>query len=315
MRKVISFIAFLVVVLMAYIPVSASVTGTAAGNYYYTDIKTYLSDAQINAINIGGETLIDAESMSHYGYTVEWHDDERWLEIVSANAIISPEAVNGSLLNMKTGKPGTAAGRYYHTDIKATLDGGRIACYNADGRTFISAEAMKDVGYDVIWDDNLRTLTIKTDYPHSSWEWSFTDGMGTTMNNGFSYEVSNASKNEGVEFNLTEATGEYKSVGRLAFSDKSVTLTIYMNVTEYGGFWELITANRNIIYGERQHEDTVERRAALSRVFRVYANGVELGGEMSYAQGNGHSDYTFVLDKVLLLKDVKTLRLEVGYRQ
>jgi hypothetical protein len=142
---------------------------------------------------------------------------------------------------------------------------------------------------------------------------SFIDGTGTTMNSGFSYEISNASNNEGVEFNLVEASGEYKSVGRVVFSDKSVTLTIYMNVIAYGDFWELITANRNIIYGERGHEDTLERRAALSRVFRIFANDVALAGEMSYTQGNGHSDYIFILDQELLLEDVKTLRLEVGY--
>jgi hypothetical protein len=300
---------------MVNTPAAASVSGTAAGNYYYTDIKTYLWDTPVNAINIGGTTLIDAESMSHYGFTVNWHDDERWLEIERVNAIISPEAANGSLFNTKSGKPGTAAGKYYHTDIKTTLDSRHITSYNADGKTFISAEAMKDVGYDVIWNDNSRTLSIKLDHLRPSWEWSFTDGTGTTMNNGFSYEISNTSKNESVEFNLIEASGEYNSVGRLVFRDKSVTLTIYMNVTAYGDFWELITANRNIIYGERVDEDTPERRAALSRVFRIFANDVELAGEMAYTQGNGHSDYIFILDKELLLDDVKTLRLEVGYKQ
>jgi hypothetical protein len=315
MKKIISFVTVLIMILMVYAPASASVSGTVAGNYYYTDIKTYLWDTPINAINIGGKTLIDAESMSHYGFTVKLHDDERWLEIVRVNTIISPEAVNGSLFNTKSGKPGIAAGKYYHTDIKTTLDSKHIISYYADGKIFISAEAMKDVGYDVIWNDVSRTLTIKMDYSHPSWEWSFTDGTGTTMNNGFSYEVANTTKNEGVEFNLIKASGEYKSIGRLVFSDKSVTLTIYMNVTSFGDFWEQIAASRNIIYGEREHEDTPERRVALSHVFRIFANDVELGGEMSYAQGNGHSDYIFILDQVLLLEDVKSLRLEVGYRQ
>jgi hypothetical protein len=315
MKKVIFFLAVLIMLLMVYAPVAASVSATVAGNYYYTDIKTYLWNTPINSINIGGMTLIDAESMSHYGFTVELHDNERWLEIVNVNGTILPEAANGSFLNTKFGKPGIAAGKYYHSDIKITLDGRQIASYKADGKTFISAEAMKDFGYDVIWNDNLRTLSITMDYLRPSWEWVFTDGTGTTLNNGFSYEVSNSTKSEDVEFSLVEATGEYNSVGRLVFNDKSVTLSIYMNVTAYGDFWDLITSNRNIIYGEREHEDTFERRVELSRVFRVFANDTELEGEMAYAQGNGHSDYTFILDKALFLEEIKTLRLEVGYKQ
>jgi hypothetical protein len=67
-----AFLTVLAVLLMGYTP--------AAGNYYYTDIRTYLLDTPVNAINIGGMTLIDAEAMSHYGFTVKWHEDERWLE-------------------------------------------------------------------------------------------------------------------------------------------------------------------------------------------------------------------------------------------
>ncbi len=56
--------------LIACSPVSAAVPGTAAGSYYYTDIVTYLWNTPVNSINIGGVTLIDAESMSYYGFTV-----------------------------------------------------------------------------------------------------------------------------------------------------------------------------------------------------------------------------------------------------
>lgn len=153
------------------------------------------------------------------------------------------------------------------------------------------------------------------DYLPDPWEWTFSDGTGTTLNNGLSFEFANTTKNEAVELNLTEASGEYSSVGKLVFSDKSVSVVIYMDVKEYGDFWKLITMNRNIIYGDRVHEDMPERRAELSRVFRIYANGVELGGEMSYTQGNGSASYIFIYDKSLRLDDIETLRLEIGYKQ
>ncbi|WP_312048218.1 hypothetical protein [Anaerotignum sp.] len=53
----------------------------------------------------------------------------------------------------------------------------------------------------------------------------------------------------------------------------------------------------------------------MSRVFRIYVNDVALDGEMSYYQGNGSSSYEFIYDKPLHLENVKTLRLEVGYKQ
>lgn len=324
MKKISTFALVLFLALTVYSPVSAAVPGTAAGSYYYTDIVTYLWNTPINSINIGGVTLIDAESMSYYGFTVIWHNSERWLEILSGNEVISPEAANGSLLDMKSGKPGTVAGKYYHTDIKTTLDGERIISYNIGGRTFIGAEVMRDFGYDVIWNGKARTLAISMIDLRPTWEWTFNngtgttfDGTGTTCNNGFSFEFANITKNEEVEFNLTEASGEYKSIGSLDFSDKSVTVTTHMYLDEKGDedLQNLISPYRNIIYGDRTHDDTPERRAELSRVFRIYANGVALGGEMSYYQGNGSSSYEFTYDKPLHLENMKTLRLEVGYKQ
>ncbi len=80
-------------------------------------------------------------------------------------------------------------------------------------------------------------------------------------------------------------------------------------------FQNLISPYRNIIYGDRAHDDTPERRTEVSRVFRIYVNDVALDGEMSYYQGNGSSSYEFIYDKPLHLENVKTLRLEVGYKQ
>ena len=316
MKRIITFALALMMMLITSLSVSAATPGMLAGNYYYTDIVTYLNGTSVNTINIGGVTLIDAESMSHYGYTVIWRDNERWLEIVDRRTgEISPEAANGSLLDMSTGCPGSVAGRYFHTDIRTTLNGERIISYNIGGKTFIGAEAMRDFGYDVLWDSNARTLSIGMDYLRPTWMWEYIDGTGTALNNGLVLEFVNITQNEKVEFHITIASGEYSSVGRLVFSDKSITMTIYIDVKDYGDFWQILTANRNIIYGERVHEDTLERRSELTRVFRVYSNGVALGGEMAYYQGNGSASYNFIYDIPLSLADIETVRLEVGYNE
>ena len=116
----------------------------------------------MNSINIGGKTLIDAESMRNYGFDVNWHPSERWLEIVDTqNAEISLQALDGSLLDMTKGQTGRVAGQYYHTDIITTLNTTEIESFNIGGRTFICAEAMRSSGYSVVWNEADRKLSIE----------------------------------------------------------------------------------------------------------------------------------------------------------
>lgn len=58
-------------------------TGTVMGNYYETDIITYLDGKPITAYNIGGRTYIHGEEMSRFGYLVTWSESERSLTIKS----------------------------------------------------------------------------------------------------------------------------------------------------------------------------------------------------------------------------------------
>jgi hypothetical protein len=144
----------------------------AIGYYYYTDIITYINDVPVNSINIGGVTLIDAESLRHYGFEVTWHEWERHLEIVDNHLFdnyrlwentrsMTPEALNGLLLDMRDGAAGAIAGEYYFTQIQTTLNGARIPAHNIGGRTFIGAEAMRGWGYSVLWNAEDKTLRIR----------------------------------------------------------------------------------------------------------------------------------------------------------
>lgn len=134
-------------------------TGDIVGKYYSTDIKTYLNGSEIEAINIGGQTLISAEAMQYYGFHVYWHPEERTLTIdesrIPSNEI--PPQVTHSSTSV-----GVPIGNYYETDIITYLDNETITAYNTGGKTYIHAEAMRDFGYRVKWLATERKLDIKS---------------------------------------------------------------------------------------------------------------------------------------------------------
>lgn len=159
MKKFIAiFTALAIVLSSAY----AFAIGEKAGNIYATDIVTYVKGAPITSYNIGGKTVIDAEILNwHYAFDVYWHENERLLDITDKGFdFVSLQAAAGDVVEKIDGKPGDAVGSYYATDIVTKLNGKVIESYNIGGRTVIVAEEMAKCGYDVLWDENARTLKI-----------------------------------------------------------------------------------------------------------------------------------------------------------
>ena len=148
------------------IPVHPNVvSGTVAGDMYFTDIKAYVFDAPVTSYNIGGRTVIDTEILSgYYGFDVTWHENERWLEVTDAQTTASSEALNGTVVEGADGITGEKAGVYYNTDIVTTLNGKEIEAYNIGGRTFLVAENMRDFEYIVDWNEESRELRVER-YP------------------------------------------------------------------------------------------------------------------------------------------------------
>ena len=57
-------------------------------------------------------------------------------------------------------------GSILSTDIGTLIDGAPCKTYNVDGRTFVIAEDLRGYGFDVVYDDSIRRLTI-TQNPYS----------------------------------------------------------------------------------------------------------------------------------------------------
>lgn len=161
MKKTLYFILMTAVFSFCDIAVHAEI-GSVAGNYYSTDIVTYVNNAPITSYNIGGKTVIEAEALNwDFGFDVYWIPDERELRIFDKGGnFASLQAMAGSLCKNIGGETGVPAGNYYETDITAYIDGQPIESYNIGGVTCILAEGLRDFGYNVDWDADARTLSI-----------------------------------------------------------------------------------------------------------------------------------------------------------
>ena len=59
-----------------------------------------------------------------------------------------------------TEKIGDVVGHTYHTDIAAYVNNYALPSYAADGTSVIVAEDLQNCGFDVVWDENTRSLEI-----------------------------------------------------------------------------------------------------------------------------------------------------------
>ncbi len=169
---------------------SLAQAGDIAGEYYCTDIKTYLNGAEIETINIGEQTLINAEAMYYYCFNVNWNESERTLSVYESqdagNGI--PPAVSSPQLPV-----GTPLGYYYETDIVTYLDNEPIKAFNTDGKTYIPAQEMRKSGYEINWYEQERKVEITS-----------------PMRGGYVYDI-------GLSY-YDENTENYESTGNFSIS-------------------------------------------------------------------------------------------------
>ena len=137
--------------------ISANAAGVA-GNYYYTDIKTYVRGQLIDSYNVGGKTVILCEALQDYGFNVYWDANNRLLKITDVHGSAVSNAADST-----TGAIGAVAGSYYYTDIVTYFNDVVMESYNLGGKTVIPATSLRNLGYDVVWDETNRRVLIDTD--------------------------------------------------------------------------------------------------------------------------------------------------------
>jgi len=76
---------------------SSDKPGQVAGNYYATDIVTYVNGRTIEAYNIGGRTLIPAEELIYFGYNVIWNASDKTLKIERPDNMYTLDTEIGTL--------------------------------------------------------------------------------------------------------------------------------------------------------------------------------------------------------------------------
>ena len=303
MKKIILILAALIAAAVTTPPILA-VSGDVAGKYYSTDIRTYLNGVEIDAINIGGQTLISAEDMNFNYFSVYWYDDSRELYI-SRGA----RAVNGPPPTVEhSSYPfGTVMGNYYETDIVTYLDGTPITAYNLGGRTYIGAEEMHDFGYVVDWNDTDRTLNIISP-DRAGYEY------GIFLSNGERPEIEEFSSDGEGSFSISYTDGYLTGSGDAKLfssglyfdgKDYSISMAFYQNE---GLFYS--GSLKNLLYA-LSYDGNIENPCAPSEKYDIVNENVTviINGNKSekiavlQTQGNGHVDFIFQMSDIPRYKE------------
>ncbi len=239
MKKLLAVLLSIVMV-MAFITLPATAAGLPAGHIYGTDIVTYINGAPVTSYNIGGVTCIDAEILNwHYGFDVYWFADTRELKITDkGGSFASGQAYNGELVDVKSKNIGEVLGNYYTTDIVTYLNGEKIESYNLGGRTIIVAEAMRNHGYNVEWNQQNRTLSISK--PADFYKYETPLGTVKSIYNYNTYV--NFAVEDTFRLNLSKARKSYVTEKPVkAFTNQTGTVCIsFEDFAEiFGGEWKL----------------------------------------------------------------------------
>ncbi len=319
MRKVISKFFVLICtlgILATYThTVYAKKPGDIVDYVLYTDIVTYIDNEPIKSYNINGYTVVVSEDLVDYGFDFYWNEQDRAVHINRILYSNANKSYHSSYVPEKnTHVVGTRAMPVLYTDIKVYFEGELIRSHNINGKTVIYVDDIaKLCASSYKWLEQNRTLNLKV---IPNWACEVTnleyDSMTNELMEGFAFSIENKSNNNEIVFKIKDYAGDFKAIGGFGLNSKSISFSIYQNVNKTGDFFHDINNNINIKYNERVAEDTPERREALSKVFRVYINDELLTGELSYTQGNGHGDYTFLFDKLYDFNDIKTMKLEIG---
>lgn len=297
MKKIVVFTLLIVLI----IPANAfAKSGDIAGVYYTTDIKTMLNGYEIDAINIGGQTLINAEDMHFYSFYISYSDAERELRVdrtTYATNGVPPTVAKSELPS------GSVLGNYYETDIVTYLDGREITAYNIGGRTYIWAEEMRKLGYVVEWYGEERLLDI-TSPDRAGYEYSINLSEGKSATE------------EGVgNFSIDYAKGGIVGTGDAdhfisslycSGTGYSISMKFYQNVALFysSGLLEKLFSYCCDDVTMETPVDPSLKYDIINQALKIEINGYRAQNIAVYGgAGNGHKDFALVFDGVPIFKE------------
>lgn len=261
--------------------------GDVAGQYYSTNINTMLNGEEIRSINIGGQTLISAEDMQYYAFSVYWNNEMRELRITSLEHAQSGEPPTVKKSNYPSGM---VLGNYYETDIVTYINAEEITSYNIGGETFIHAEELAEHGFLVEWDGKDRNLFVTSpEFAGYKYNFYLTEGKQQTKegSGGFSLKYTK----DGII-----GTGDAEYFTSLLYSSGtgySIQLGFYQND---GLFYssELLDLLHSLSSGGNAYPiyKPEEKYDLVNENIEVVINGYKAKeiGVASY-QGNGHRTF------------------------
>ncbi len=288
----------ILIILLISAPVFAK-PGDIAGEYYCTDIKTYLNGAQIDSINIGGQTLINAEAMYYYSFNVQWNEDARTLYIWETRDTGNgtPPAVETSQFSV-----GTPLGYYYETDIITYLDNVPITAYNTGGKTYILVREMQNLGYVVNWYEAERKVEIISPIR-----------AGYVYDMGLSYYNENKYPDNMDDKSICAFSIRYTRSGLTGTDDADLfDLTLHSNGKEYmftASFYQneglynstaLIEKLTSLCYDGFSVQnpcDKSEKYDFVNQNVSIFINGQKAEKiNVTSGVGNGHRDFYFTAE-------------------
>ena len=297
MKKMIVFALLIALI----IPTNAfAKSGDIAGVYYSTDIKTMLNGYEIDAINIGGQTLINAEDMHFYSFSVRYDDAERklWVDRTTYATNGTPTTVTKSQL-----PSGSILGNYYETDIVTYLDAKEITAYNIGGRTYIWAEEMRNFGYVVEWYAEERLLDI-TSPDRAGYEYSIrlSEGKPTTDEGAGNFSLDYTKG--GIV-----GTGDADHFGSAIYcsgTGYTISMAFYQNVALFysSGLLEKLRSYCSEGIGIETPIDPSLKYDIINQSLKIEINGYRAQNITVYGGGgNGHRDFALVFDGVPIFKE------------
>lgn len=152
MKKSIFFVFFLI-----FMTVTAHAEiGDVEETIYNSDILTKVHDREIESFCLDGVTLIKAEDLRDYGYTVTYDDAVRTLFINKTG-----EIKDDFCPKVERGIVGGIYGHTYETDICVYFNGSYVKAYALDGKMAVKVEELgSHLGLSYSYDDSQRLLTL-----------------------------------------------------------------------------------------------------------------------------------------------------------